>query len=60
LRKSPENLEGLAGEIVSSPAFRDAVQDLIRAIGEKGTTPAQLYTAERGVILAVEHAVKSR
>jgi hypothetical protein len=52
-------LERLAEEICTSSALREAVSDLIRALTDKGTTPAQLYTAERGLVLAVEHAVKA-
>jgi hypothetical protein len=48
----------LVEKIHADPDVRTAVSHLVGVLLDEDTTPAKLYTAERGLILAVEAVVK--
>lgn len=57
LRKT---LEHLVDEVSSSSDVHAALEGLVRVLVDRTTTPAQRYTAERALVLAIEQVVAGR
>lgn len=53
------NEERLVDQVVSSSDVRQGIAALARVILDRKATPAERYTAERSLILAVEQTVAS-